>query len=206
VTGSQALTLRPATSADVKKLAAVLARAFYEDPPLVWMLPDPATRLGRITRMFRAIIGIESLRFGGIDVACGGEDIVGGAIWMPPGHPKPGIWAAARTTPVHTRALASGLGKASRFGRALSDAHPKEPHWYLKLIGVDPAWQGRGAASLLLRSRLKRCDEEGQPAYLEASKPEGVLIYEHFGFQRQCKLDMGEGAPVQMTMWRPPAT
>jgi GNAT superfamily N-acetyltransferase len=205
VTVSQALALRPATSADVKRLAVVLARAFYDDPPLVWMLPDPETRLRRITRVFRAIIGIESLPFGGIDVACGGGEIVGGAVWMPPGHPRPGFWASTRTLPVHTQALAPGLAKASRFGRALSDAHPKEPHWYLKMIGVDPSWQGRGVASLLLRSRLKRCDQEGQPAYLEASKPEGVLIYEHFGFQRKCNLDMPEGAPVQTTMWRPPA-
>ena len=197
--------VRPATSADVKMLAAVLARAFYDDPPLVWLLPDPATRLGRLTRMFATVIGIESLRYGGVDVACAGGKILGGAIWMPPGYPRAGFREQIRAVPNHARALAGALGRAARYGRALEDAHPKEPHWYLKAIGIDPAWQGLGLASLLLRSRLNRCDQDGQPAYLEAGKPDGVSVYEHFGFRRIGNLGMPEGAPLMTAMWRAPA-
>jgi ribosomal protein S18 acetylase RimI-like enzyme len=189
----------------VKKLATVLARAFYEDPPLVWMLPDPATRLAQITREFTTVIGIESLRYGGVDVACGGDEIVGGAIWMPPGQWQPGLRAKLRGLPSHTRVLARALGRARRYGLALANAHPKEPHWYLQSIGVDPAWQGRGVAGLLLRSRLKRCDQDGVPAYLETSNSDGVALYEHFGFRRTGMLNMPEGAPEQTAMWRAPA-
>jgi GNAT superfamily N-acetyltransferase len=204
--GSPAPVLRPATSADVKKLAAVLARAFYDDPPLIWLLPDPATRLRRVTRMFATVIGIESLRYGGVDVACGGEEILGGAIWLPPGHWQVGFREQIQAVPQYALALAAAWGRAARYGRALEDAHPNEPHWYLKAIGVDPAWQGRGVASLLLRSRLERCDDDRQPAYLEASKPDGVALYEHFGFRRTGNLDMPEGVPVLTAMWRAPAT
>jgi GNAT superfamily N-acetyltransferase len=205
--GSQALVLRPATSADVKKLAAVMAQAFYDDPPLVWMLPDPATRLGRITRMFATVIGIESLRYGGVDMACGGEKILGGAVWLPPGRWQPGFRAQIRAVPNHALALASAAawGRAAQFGHALEEAHPGEPHWYLKAIGVDPAWQGRGVASLLLRSRLNRCDQDGQPAYLEASKPDGISLYEHFGFRRTGNVGMPAGGPAVTAMWRAPA-
>lgn len=204
--GSPALVLRPATAADAKKLAAVLARAFYDDPPLIWLLPDPATRLGRITRMFATVIGVESLRHGGVDIACGAGEILGGAIWLPPGHWQPGFREQIQAVPNHALALAAAWGRAARYGHALADGHPKEPHWYLKAIGVDPAWQGRGVASLLLRSRLERCDQDGQPAYLEASKPDGVCLYEHFGFRRIGTLDMPDGAPVLVAMWRAPAT
>jgi GNAT superfamily N-acetyltransferase len=202
--GSAAL-VRPATSADVTKLAVVLARAFYDDPPLIWLLPDPARRLGRITRMFGTVIGVESLRYGGVDIACDGEQILGGAIWLPPGHWQVGFREQVRAVPNHARALASAWGRAARYGRALEEAHPKEPHWYLKAIGVDPAWQGRGVASLLLRSRLDRCDQDGQSAYLEASEPGGISVYEHFGFRRTGNLDMPEGAPAITAMWRAPA-
>ena len=202
--GSLAL-VRPATSTDVKKLAAVLARAFYDDPPLIWLLPDPAKRLGRITRMFTTVIGIESVRYGAIDVACDGEKILGGAIWLPPGHWQVGFREQIRALPNHARALATAWGRAAQYGHAPEHAHPKEPHWYLKAIGVDPASQGRGVASLLLRPRLNRCDQDGQPAYLEASQPDGVRMYEHFGFRRTGNLDMPEGAPAITAMWRAPA-
>jgi GNAT superfamily N-acetyltransferase len=202
--GSPAL-VRPATSADVKPLAVVLARAFYEDPPLIWLLPDPARRLGRVTRMFATVIGIESLRYGGVDIACDGEKILGGAIWLPPGHWHVGLREQIQAVPNYALVLATAWDRAARYGRALEHAHPREPHWYLKAIGVDPDWQGRGVASLLLRSRLNRCDQDGQPAYLEASKPDGISLYEHFGFRRTGDLDMPEGVPVITAMWRDPA-
>jgi hypothetical protein len=57
--------------------------------------------------------------------------------------------------PKHARALGAALlGRAARLDRAMAEAHPKEPHWYLKANGVDPAWQGRDLAGRLLRSRL----------------------------------------------------
>ena len=204
--GSQALALRSATPVDVKMTAAVMARAFFDDPPLTWLLPDPATRQGRVTRMFATIIGIESLRYGGVEIVCGGDNILAGAIWLPPGHWQPGLRVQIRAVPNHARALAAAWGRAARYAHALEGAHPKEPHWYLKAIGVDPDWQGRGVASPLLRSRLERCDQEGQPAYLETSKPDNVPLYEHFGFRSIGNVDMPEGAPVITAMWRAPAT
>ncbi|MBO0805006.1 MAG: GNAT family N-acetyltransferase [Nocardiopsaceae bacterium] len=205
MTDSLAVALRPATSSDVGTLAAVLARAFYDDPPMTWLLPDPATRLRRLTRMFATIIGIESLSHGGVDIAHAGKEILGGAIWLPPGHWQPGLREKVWAAPGHWRAVAGGEVRAARMGRALSSAHPREPHWYLKSIGIDPSSQGRGVASLLLRSRLEYCDRHGQPAYLEASNPEGVPLYERFGFRRIGNVGMPAGAPVLTKMWRPPA-
>ena len=203
---SPTLVLRPAAPADVNKLAAVLARAFYDDPPLVWLLPDPAARLGRITRMFATVVGIESLRYGAVDVVCSGAEIVGGGVWLPPGHWQPGFREKVQAAPHYAWALATAWRRVARYGRALDSGRPKEPHWYLKAIGVDPAWQGRGIAGLLLRPRLERCDQEGQPAYLEVSTPEAIPLYERFGFVRTGDLDMPAGAPVLTAMWRPPAT
>jgi len=189
----------------VKPLAAMMARAFFHDPPLVWMMPNPATRLPRIASEFTILAGIQALRHGGVDVACAGGEIVGGAIWLPPGHWQPAFSVQIRALPAHAWALRARPSRSFRLGRAMANAHPEEPHWYLEAIGVDPAWQGRGVAGLLLRSRLKQCDRDRQPAYLEAGQPGLVPLYEHFGFRRTSELNLPRGAPVITPMWRAPA-
>lgn len=198
--------MRSATSSDVKTLADVLGRAFYEDPPSAWLLPDPSTRLRRIRRLFATVIGIEALRYGGVDIACAGGKVVGGAIWLPPGLWERGFRVQMQALPGHILSLRWQLVHRGRLmEQALGDVHPKEPHWYLETIGVDPGWQGRGVASRLLWSRLQHCDQQGQPAYLETGRPGGVQMYERFGFRPTLKLALPRGGPVITAMWRRPA-
>jgi GNAT superfamily N-acetyltransferase len=200
-----AVTVRPAQAADVRPLAAVLARAFYDDPPFAWMLPNPADRLGRLDRLFATIVRAEALGLGGVEVACAGGRILGGTIWLPPGHWQPGTGAQLRALPGFAWALGRRLGAGSALVSALARAHPREPHWYLYVIGVDPSRQGSGVAGPLLRTRLRRSDEGGQPAYLESSKPANVPLYEHFGFQVTGTPTLPGSAPVITAMWRSPA-
>lgn len=50
-------------------MVGVLARAFYDDPPMVWMIPDHQSRDRRLRRMFITILRHEAMRHGGVDVA-----------------------------------------------------------------------------------------------------------------------------------------
>jgi ribosomal protein S18 acetylase RimI-like enzyme len=61
--------------------------------------------------------------------------------------------------------------------------HPKESHWYLPLIGVDPSHQGKGVGSALMKHALAACDRDGIIAYLESSNPRNVSLYERHGFE-----------------------
>jgi GNAT superfamily N-acetyltransferase len=205
--GSGERTVRPATSADVKPLAAVMARAFYADPPFMWVLPDPATRLRRERRLFATLTRGEVLTDGGVDVAFVGTELAGAAIWRPPGR-----WGEATGAGEQLRVLAGlvrvfgrRIGAAAALSQALARAHPREPHWYLFAIGVDPDWQGTGLASALLRPRLDQCDRARLPAYLEASKPTSVPLYQHFGFNPTGNPELPAGAPPLTAMWRAPA-
>jgi hypothetical protein len=112
VTGTSEQTVRPATAADVEPLATVMARAFYDDPPFIWMLRDQATRLERARRFFAALTRGEALAHGGVDAACTGSEIAGAAIWLPPGHWAPGV----------TEQLRNLRGFARAFGRR------RQPH------------------------------------------------------------------------------
>jgi GNAT superfamily N-acetyltransferase len=205
VTGTSDLTVRPATAADVRPLARVMARAFYDDPPFVWMLPEAATRLKRLGRFFATLTRGEALAHGGVDVACAGGEIAAAAIWLPPGHWAPTTAEQLRTLPGFARAFGRRALAAAAYSQAMAHAHPREPHWYLYLIGVDPARQGTGLAAALLRSRLDQCDREVQPAYLEATKATSVPIYQHFGFQPTGNPRLPDGAAPLTAMWRPAA-
>jgi ribosomal protein S18 acetylase RimI-like enzyme len=44
---------------------------------------------------------------------------------------------------------------------SILEAVPSVPHWHLPRIGVDPARQGIGLGSLLLRAGLSRVDQDG---------------------------------------------
>jgi GNAT superfamily N-acetyltransferase len=199
------LSVRPAAAADIAPLAAVLARAFYDDPPFIWVLPDPKTRLSRLERLFVTMLRGE-VPHGAVEVASSGDRIVAGAVWMPPGGWPPGIGEQLVALPRYVRTLGRRLRAGSGLTEALARAHPREPHWYLSTIGVDPGYQGRGIAGSLLRSRLRACDQTGQPAYLESSKPGNVPLYRHFGFQPTGTPSLPRGAPVVTTMWRPPGS
>jgi Acetyltransferase (GNAT) family len=137
----------------VKSLATVMARAFYDHPPFPWTQPDPATRLERARRFFASLTRAKALAYGGVDVVGTGSEIAGAVILLPPGHWAPGTAEHLRMPPGFLRAFGR-LGAATALAQAMARAHPREPHWYLYPIGVDPARQGTGLAGALLRSRL----------------------------------------------------
>ena len=58
----------------------------------------------------------------------------------------------------------------------------------LEIVATDPAYQGKGAGSQMMRWGLKQADEQGMEAYLEAS-PEAVPLYKSLGFREAGRTD-----------------
>lgn len=179
----------------------MLASAFQDDPVFGWIFPAEGSRHRRLRRYFVTELHHESLRHGAVEVARVDGRVAGAAVWFPPG-----TWSGteASALPGYLRACGRRLVIASQYQSVAVRVHPREqPHWYLAIIGVDPVRQGYGVGAALLRSRLRRCDAEGLPAYLESSNLENVPLYQHFGFHVAGALGLPEGAPVVNTMWRP---
>jgi ribosomal protein S18 acetylase RimI-like enzyme len=141
-----------------------------------WSFPDPS----RYFEIARAFIDA----FGGHAVEHGSADHVGDfyavALWLQPGvTPDSAAMRAIIEANMPPERLQDGGGLMEQMDRF----HPKEAHWYLPLIGTDPAHQGRGYGSTLLAHALERCDRDKLPAYLESSNPANIALYERFGFQ-----------------------
>lgn len=197
--------VRPAHRTDISALAAVLARAFYDDPIFEWMLPQESSRLRRSTRMFATITRHDQLADGGVEVAVdAGGRVVGATLWSPPGRWQTSGLTQLRMLPGLARAFGTGLPRAGKAIETMKKHHPTEPHWYLATIGTDPDVRGGGYGHALLTSRLDRCDDEGVPAYLESSKPENVPYYQRFGFEVTGEFTVGADGPPAVPMWRTP--
>jgi ribosomal protein S18 acetylase RimI-like enzyme len=99
-----------------------------------------------------------------------------------------------------------GLRTASVLGglERMEKRHPPDrSHWYLFILGTEPAAQGRGLGSALLAQVLARVDADGMPAYLESSSERNIAWYGRHGFEITGEVAIG-GGPRIWLMWREP--
>ena len=190
----------------MSELAALLSLAFAYEPPFTWVQPDAELRARVQPAMFRAALSYLYPVERGTEVLLEGGAILGGAIWAPPGSWKAPLWQQLRATPGLIKALGvRHFRQYAQRGKAVEDAlhraHPSDPHWYLAMLGTDPQSQGKGVGSALVRSGLERWDRAGDHAYLECLE-NLVPYYERFGFEITGEIEMPEGVPDQVSMWR----
>ncbi|MEW1546108.1 GNAT family N-acetyltransferase [Streptomyces tsukubensis] len=187
-----------ATADDAAAISVSLARAFGTDPMMRWFFPDDASREETLGRYFSTIF----TRQYAVNAVCE-RTADAAAFWVPPEAQDKAVPDGETI-----RQLTELLGdRAGLFKEAVETAArhtPQEPHWYLALIGADPAAQGTGQGGALMRSGLAKADAAGLPVYLESSKPENLPVYEHFGFSVRHELELPGGGPKLWAMRREP--
>ena len=197
----EAGTVRKARPDELGGLAAVLARAFYDDPPIRWVITDDGRRRKLLERSFG--LYLRKLWFKQ-DACYTTGNVVGAAVWELPGQWKVGVLGQLRLLPSMARINVRLLRRVLRALVALESNHPVEPHYYLPLVGVEPEWQGQGLGTALMRPIVERCDDEKMPAYLEATTPRNRALYERHGFEVTEQFSLGPGSPPLWRMWRTP--
>jgi ribosomal protein S18 acetylase RimI-like enzyme len=124
----------------------------------------------------------------------------GGALWLPPDvNPDEDAVVAL----VQRTVSRSNQEAVSSIFEQMSRYHPTEPHWYLPLIGVDPAQQGKGYGSELLKHALRRCDADQKVAYLESTNPKNIPLYERHGFALLGTIQAGTSPPISPMLRKP---
>lgn len=193
--------VRKATRADVAQLAASLARAFHDDPVMTHILPKERPGQPKQVEGLLRIEAMGALRHDTVWTTADGQAT---AIWKPPSRWKVGGLELLRQAPRTVGILRSRLPVALATLNAVEKKHPVDPpHWYLAVLGTDPAAQGQGKGSAVLAPVLEHCDRAGEPAYLESSKEQNVPFYERHGFRVTERLDLQDG-PSLWLMWRDP--
>ncbi|AWK72065.1 GNAT family N-acetyltransferase [Rhodococcus oxybenzonivorans] len=200
------VSVRAVTRKDISESARVLADAFFDDPVMEWMWPDPARRRRGLPLLFAADMKYHHLAGGRAELAVDADGVVrGAAMWDPPGRWKQSTWSSVLSLPRLVQAFGGRLGVGAAVSGTIDSAHPAEPrHWYLATIGTSGAGRGGGYGKALMQSRLDRCDAEGLPSYLESSKQGNIPYYERFGFEVTREIRIPDGGPAVWAMWREP--
>jgi ribosomal protein S18 acetylase RimI-like enzyme len=188
--------IRSATSDEMPRAIATIVAAFLTDPPARFAWPSPYDYLQAMPLATREFAG-SCFEHGTAYVSA---DLCGVALWLPPGVQPDGkaLEKVFRDT-VKREHLDDLLATFEKMDRS----HPREAHWYLPQIGVEPNAQGKGLGSELMRHALARCDRERALAYLEASKADNIPFYQRHGFEVMGEIRIGAAPPVTPMLRRP---
>ncbi|WP_293989173.1 GNAT family N-acetyltransferase [Sphingomonas sp.] len=190
--------IRDAALADREPVAAMLARAFADDPAMSYIFPDPRDRAKRLPRLFALLFDADAP---GMRLITGDAEAT--TLWQRPGTPAPTLFDALRRAGPLLGALGLALPRAMRVGAALDEHAPPERHWYLHIAGVDPARQGKGLGGASIREGLARVAGDGLPAYLETATERNVGLYQSLGFEVTSEWHVPRGGPKFWSMLRP---
>jgi GNAT superfamily N-acetyltransferase len=187
--------VRIMTPVDEEAAMQTVVLAFAADPMARWTWPHAHQYLVAMPRMVRAF---GSKAFSNESAYCT-DHYAATALWLPPGvhSDEEGLGAVIEST------VASSLRpETDAIFEQMATYHPAEPHWYLPLIGADPAHQGEGHGDALMAYALARCDRDRAPAYLESSNPRNIPFYRRHGFEPLGAIQVGS-SPTLVPMLRP---
>jgi ribosomal protein S18 acetylase RimI-like enzyme len=177
----------------------ILVGAFADDPTWSWIFPDPVLRPELLRILWQAFADSAA----GYQTLWLNADATATAVWIPPDGVEMSEVQAAVVETTLTGLLGDDAPRAFAAMEAFEDAHPHhEPHYSLSLLGTDVAHRGNGLGLSLLADTLTMVDDADRPAYLEASNPANIALYERYGFARFDCFTIPGGGPDVTTMWR----
>lgn len=82
------------------------------------------------------------------------------------------------------------------FKKAHIEYGPQEKHLYVRVVGMDPDFQGMGFGKQMMTAINDLADSRNQPAYLECAGDKNPRFYEKFGYKivHEQKLDGDDGS------------
>lgn len=196
----------PLERSHVGAASEMMARAFFDDPHLTDLIPEPDQRAVLGGRYFEFVL-LFGMRYGRVYTTS--PSLEGAAIWLPSDRYEITLWRALLSGGMGLRrALGSErIKRLTTFSDLVDSYHHKHapgPHCYLFYVGVDPKHQGKGYASRLLCPVFADLDLLQMPCYLTTQNEQNIRLYEHFGFGTIEQVTFPGMPFVHTGMLRPP--
>jgi ribosomal protein S18 acetylase RimI-like enzyme len=171
----------------LERASAALAESLIDDP-FYWAITadfgsDLTARKSALIRYFHYSL-MEAQRTGRCVVAP--DPMLGAAAWLLPRSEE--VAAAESSAKAEWLAAVLGPAGAENYDRIVGYMTPlaarvvPDGAWYLSIIGILPAAQGRGLGATLLAGTLAEASQARVPCYLETFTPRNLKFYERLGF------------------------
>ncbi len=189
------------TPTELPRVIEILADSFCADPVWSWAFPEPQRRFGQLTQWWGLLLTGAQLNPESMWISDGGEAT---SVWYPPGAVELTRELEAKVEPLFQELVGQNQAtKIMEFMHGFESHRPMDtPHYYLSLLGTDTHSRGQGIGLALLKENLAWIDTYLMPAYLEASNPGNIALYERYGFEVKEEFTITDG-PTITTMWRP---
>jgi GNAT superfamily N-acetyltransferase len=194
--------------ARLTEIGGQIARSFDHLDANRYLVPDPEQRLDAMAEFF-AVLTEHAGNGGGRVFETGDRRAVA-------------VWFDRTVEPTEPEDYAKRIEKAAgsyaeRFAEldeVFEAVHPTEPHWHLAFLAVDPGFQSHGLGSALMEHTHKWLDQNGLPAYLEATNADNQRVYRRHNYADMAPADIVIGEPQNNSgdtvvgatfyrMWRP---
>lgn len=195
---------RQVTPEDFMDVAQQMARAFYDDPCFSAFWPESSRKGQLMTWWFYIHVKYHHYR---------NQNPMyylapGGATAMFLTHKT---WQESTSTllllfPVNMWLCGWSIStykEYSKMHHEMQQLHPTTPHWYLAMLGVDPAYQRQGLGRVVMEDPMRECDEKKMEMYLESSNPVNISFYQRLGFV-QCAEPVKGRSAILTSMLRKP--
>lgn len=167
--------------------ARALTEALIEDPFYMAItddfVPDVEARKGALNLYFEYSLR-EAQRTGRCVVAA--TPAVGAAAWLlPRSEEVEGAERAAKRAFLSSVLGPRGMENHHQMVQYMAPLAAKvvpTGAWYLSIVGISPAAQGRGLGAALLAGPLQEAVQSGVPCYLETFSQRNLKFYERLGF------------------------
>ncbi|MFW6091644.1 MAG: GNAT family N-acetyltransferase [Actinomycetota bacterium] len=193
----------------LRDVRTLLARAYTDDPLMVWIFPDERSRPDAVAAWLGLFVE-HYLNYGHVDTVAT-DRLEAVAVWRMPDQPAPGAVADSRPTlPTVPGLLTAMVGaeRASAIGDGLAtirELTPEQPYAYLQFLAVDPDLRRRGRGRQVLEAGLRRAGRSEVGVHLETMNEENLGFYRRLGFEVSGERQLAPDGPTTWAMWADPA-
>ena len=195
--------------AELTAIGGLIARSFDHLDANRYLIPDPELRLTAMADFFALLTE---------HAGAGAGRVFRTSDWS-----AAAVWFDRTTDPTEPADYQKRIDKlagpyAERFAEldeAFDADHPVQPHWHLAFLAVEPDHWRHGLGSALMDHTHSWLDEQGLPAYLEATNADNQRVYRRHQYADMTPAEIVIGEPAATTdgstpgavfyrMWRPP--